>query len=360
MLYNYYPLYLLLIAFAGLLSFTKGVNRVLPFFVITLSSFFIGLRGASAGSDTVKYIDAYNAIDVSSFDYQSLVTAYVANGITAAEPGFLFVSYVFKLVGLGELGYLVSIAFLSLFIIYKALQRFETNTTLVLVLFACSITLVSLQGNVIRQALASAFFLYGLSFLYQNRKSKFVFWGLVGGLFHLSAVAVTIVCFAVAFSYRQRYYWLGFIVVAVVTVTGLIGKVASLAFGGLIAMKLTKYFVVGIAGLMTFKLLSFFIIYGVFFGLRFVDIERYRQTKINFYLAVYFCLFYLQFLFSGDLVSSERFGLYRFLWEPLMFSLLPGFFKQSKLVVSLIVFVCLIYGILVYNLPTVQYMLTPM
>lgn len=357
MVYDYYLVFLLLLSFVGLSAFYNQGEVGRAFFVILLCSLFIGLRGEHAGSDTLNYVDAYNAIDTSRFVYSELVKSYVINGITAAEPGFLLTSYAFKLTGASYHFYLIFICFISLAILYFGFRRITQFSLFALVLYCFSISLVSLQANVLRQSLAVAFMVLAIGFLTQNKNKKFAFFGILAGFFHISAFVVFPLFFLTFISLRIRYYFLLFIGLLAFVYSGLIVKIATLVLGGLIGNKFASYFSVGFAALLTFKFISFFMILLICLFLRHINRENFYRVNLHYITACYFCCFYLQFLFSGNEVSSERFGLYRFVLEPVIFSLIPTFFKRKELVFMYMTVLAFIYGFIVYNLSTVKYML---
>lgn len=357
MVYDYYLVVLFLLAFVGLTSFynKKELSRV--FFTVMLFSLFIGLRGADAGSDTINYVKAYNAINTSVFSYSELAQVFVENNITAAEPGFLAVSYIVKFLEVGDTGYLVIICFLSLFLLYFGFKKITPFSLLALVLYCCSISLISLQGNVMRQGLAAPLIIIAIGFLVQNKRREFVFFGVIASLFHVSALVVFLSIFMVLLTVKVRYYIYVLFTLMVLLYSGVISKLGSSLLTGLFAAKFTSYFNVGFSSLFTFKLLSFFVFLFLCLYLRYINKDSFYKFKIDYILACYFCLFYLQFVFSGDEVASERFGLYRFTLEPIILSFIPVFFKDKFNLLVLLVFIAFLYGVIVYNLPSVKEML---
>lgn len=206
MVYDYYLVFLLLLSFVGLSSLDNRNEAFRAFFVILLCSIFIGLRGGEAGSDTISYVNAYKSIDTSGFSYLELKNGFVANNVTAAEPGFILISYMFKFLGLNYSSYLTSLCFISLSLLYLGLKKITPFSLLALFLYCCSISLVSLQGNVIRQGVAIPLIIVAIGFLSQGKRRGFIFFGVIASLFHFSAIFVFFSLFLTWFSLKVRHY----------------------------------------------------------------------------------------------------------------------------------------------------------
>ncbi|WP_404401817.1 EpsG family protein [Idiomarina seosinensis] len=355
-----YPAYglIITIAVAVYLWWPNQRSKLLPALVaITGFSVYVALRGAYAGSDTINYVNAFIQLQTVTFDYLSITTTFISNGVTAAEPGFILLAYAVKWLQLPYEFFLGITAFVSLVALYIGYRKLSPDAFLATILYLFSITAVSLQANVIRQAIAVGMFIVAVAYLTERKHFKFLFFSVSAGLFHISAFALVPLLVISIFIRRHIIFWLGVVFALGLALTGLFGSFLSLFIGGVFLTKIQTYFQFGFEALLTFKLLSFFIFYAFLLFLREqaeTDDERYQLNTLS---LVYIACFFLQAFFMGDEVASERFGLYRFALEPVIISFLPIVTRQPDLTRAAVIFLAMVYGFIVYNLPTVVNML---
>lgn len=355
-----YPFYgVMLASFILLYYFTPSRTTSLFYvlFVAVAASFFVGFRGIDAGLDTISYGSAYLQLRTEYFDYLEIARTFVSNNITAAEPGFILYTYLIKSIGFGLDGYLTIIAFTGLVILFTGFKKLTSFWALSVVLYVVSISFVVLQANVIRQGIAVGLIILAIGYLLEEKKFKFLVIGASASLFHISAAPVMAILFFTLFLKKHWLYFLGAIVGVGGVMSGALVSFFGLFLSGVFLAKINTYFSVGFASILTFKLLSFFIFYGILMVLH--SYIKEPETKQHIYKLglVYICLFIPQLLFSGDYVASERFGLYRFALEPVILSLIPIVLKPNYLASVGVVLLAGLYGLIVYNLPTVQQIL---
>jgi len=318
-------------------------------------SLFLGHRGENAGADTVNYISAYKAISDSITSYQDLSTTFVVNNITAAEPGFVLFTYGNKLLGLSPDMYLVMVVVFGLSFVYFAYSRLTTYPLLAFSLYAFSMSCVALHGNVIRQGMAVGLTLLAISYIVTKQRVLSVLFFLFASLFHFSALLIAVFSIPAMLQLKMRYYWLALVSIVICLLSGLFSKVIYFILPGLFAAKIAKYFQAGFDSLLTFKFISFFIFIA---GIEFV--RKYNKDKVAFesIYRCYFSLFLIQLLFIGDLVASERFGLFRFALEPVIITYFVHSLKDKYMSRLILASFAFLYGVIVYNVPTIKAMLT--
>jgi hypothetical protein len=319
-------------------------------------SLLFGLRGINAGSDTSNYVSAFNDIATNFNSYQELARTFVMNGITAAEPSFMLFAYVMKVLGFSAEFYLVAVVFVSLYLIYLAHVRLVSHPLLCLVLYMVSISAVSLHANVIRQGMAVGFVLLAISFIQVNKNKPAIFAFIIASTFHFSAVAAAFFVIPAMRKMKLKYYWFSFFLLVFLLSSGLLSNLITLGLPRIFAIKLARYFQVGFESLLTFKVLNFFI-----FVLGLEVAKKYSPRNIesidNIYRC-YFSFFLLQLLFVGNIIASERFGLYRFILEPIIIVIFVSAFREKKFVKIILSILVFIYGCIVYNIPGIKNMLT--
>ena len=324
-------------------------------FVTVIISLFLGNRGESAGADTVNYISAYNSISDNISSYKDLSTTFVLNNITAAEPGFVLFTYLNKLLGFSADTYLVMVVIFGLSLLYLAYSQLTNYPLLAFSLYSLSMSCVSLHGNVIRQGMAVGLALLAVSYIVQRKNFKSLLFFILASFFHFSALLVAAFCIPAMLRLQIRYFWVALVGITICLITGVLSKIVYFILPGLFAAKIAKYFQVGFDSLLTFKFISFFIFVG---GIEFA--RKFEKNKVEFdsIYRCYFSLFLIQLLFIGDLVASERFGLFRFALEPIIIVYFFNSFKEKYLSRVTLAAVACIYGVLVYNVPTIKAMLT--
>lgn len=338
--------------FALNVSTIKKDNNLIAIFIVVIFSVFYGLRGADAGVDTINYVSAYNSIDASYFSYQELIRTFVVNGITAAEPGFILYAYVSKLLGLSSNTYLILVALWGLLFVYIAYKKLSDSPLLVFSLYVLSISCISLHANVIRQGMAIGFVLLALSLVISRRNALALLCFIFAAFFHFSALLVAVFSIPQMLKFKIKYFWGAFLCLIILLVSGAFSKVLFLVLPSLFAAKLDKYFHVGFGALFTFKFFSFFIFIFTLEIIKKINIEK--TIYINEIYKCYFSLFFIQLLFVGDLVASERFGLYRFAFEPIIIVLFFDSLKEKYFAKSILTILAFIYGALVFNIPMIK------
>jgi hypothetical protein len=352
----YYPALLCVLYLAALWGILRKTSWFLVIAVILSVAIFLGLRGGDAGSDTVNYVSAYNALENNIGSYKQLATTFVRNNITAAEPGFIIFTYLSKLIGLSTDLYLVAVSAFGLCMMYFAYHRITTFPLLAFILYSLSMSCVALHANVIRQGMAVGFIILAI-YLIQERKNKQAFLLLlIASTFHFSALLIAMFLFPAMKKVQLKYYWFALLALIILLVSGVLSNIVMAVLPSLFAAKISKYFEVGFASLATFKFISFFV-----FALVIEFVRKQKEvnvTQIDNLYRCYFSLFLIQVLFMGNLVASERFGLYRFALEPLIIVSFFNIFKEKYFARGILITLTFIYGAIVYNISSIKGILT--
>ncbi|WP_029653225.1 EpsG family protein [Marinobacter daepoensis] len=160
------------------LLLSKSEKKELSALFLSLSFFLIflfsGLRG-SVGIDSQSYLNMYSLIDS---------PGALANYLLRMEPGFVFVTYIHKLVLDSAPLYFLFLSFVQTVLFYVVYLK--SGKSLLLVLFYVITVYVEMQFNVLRIGIALQFL--AISVLETGYKKKSIFF-VLSSVFHLSTLA---------------------------------------------------------------------------------------------------------------------------------------------------------------------------
>lgn len=194
---------------------SKGVEWFKWSFVFLLISFFVGFR-YEVGGDWGNYLSMYST--VASLNFFE-VASY-------SDPGYQLLSWFSSRLG----GDIYFVNFLCASFLAFGIISFSRTQPLpwLSVYISIPYLIVVVAMGYTRQAAALGFFLIGLSFLRYSGFKKYIFWVVLGALFHKSAVLM--LPFTVFGMPRLLFrYWVGVGAVCVIAVLLLVMN----SFGGL-------------------------------------------------------------------------------------------------------------------------------
>lgn len=317
------------------IRFVRNDKNILVTYLLFLIV-FAGTRGLQIGTDTFNYYSNY-----------FLVAAEFAPSYFAIfellETDFFFkilvsLSYWHK----SSVLFFISVAFVYNYTLYLFARRFtdygRSGSSLILFLtLASSFSFLSLEMNIIRNALSIGFVLMGLFYATKQEHKKWVMFLLVAFLFHKTAiipfviVATIVMARKVGLKYFLMFYGLA------IGLSFLGFGFHSVPFLGELGYSdaMESIYDIDIVYNVGFRI--DFVAYNTLFLLLFLKFSNFKNDKdellIKYYIltsAVFFFNFYIPF--------SDRFGIYSWLIIPLLlFSTINDRFPERKVFISTIV-----------------------
>ena len=170
----------LLVFFISSFFFYLASNRrkefsFYSFLALIIPSLLACFRNLTEGTDTEIYYITYNMINDNSISNLNI------------ELSYLLISYIAKFFG-GFPVVLFIYQFLTICFIYKVAFRFKEKISVWLVLFLYYCFFFNNSLNIMRQCLAASFVVYISTFLYDNKKNKFLLYSWFSMFLHSSSI----------------------------------------------------------------------------------------------------------------------------------------------------------------------------
>ncbi|WP_369753138.1 EpsG family protein [Flavobacterium sp. WC2409] len=171
-------IYIFIAVFLGVLAFDRKTNLFLPFILLFIVSVF---RAQTVGIDYVAYKTAY-LYEISS----NVPLSYL---LYKFEIGWLFLN-IFMQSFSGSFEFLIAIvSFFTIFSFFYVLRK-ETKSPIFAILLYVLLFYYSLSFSLIKQGLATSFFLLSVYFFSENKKVKSIFSALLFAVLHYSSIAL--------------------------------------------------------------------------------------------------------------------------------------------------------------------------
>lgn len=250
-------------------------NKKILFFIFFVLALFAGLR-FQTGLDFLTY---YNF-----FEKTNSITD-IFNGSIDAEPGFVFLNYLFKITGLNYHTFILFFSFIVLGLLTIYLYSNFESPSMFLVYYFARFYFARDMGQ-IRGAIASIILLYSVKYISQRKIIPFIIVVSIASLFHVSSLIFIVGYIFVNYIPKDNMRNL-FIVLILALIMGILIK-AQFLYIWLIPERYLAYFInpyyVGGAWLKNPVLWMQLLIY--FGTLLFTNIRENKQFKI--YLDLYF------------------------------------------------------------------------
>lgn len=177
----------------------KKSGYFFSFCAIMIPTIVAAIRHISVGTDTSSYI---TNVFLTCANFDSLSDVFIYN--VGIEKGYIFVNYiVYKIFNNVHVLY-GALEFIILIFIYKACYdnrnkngEFALNYFLFLVLF------YNKSLNMCRQMMAMSIIIYAFKFITQKKFLKYCFWVCIATLFHRSAIAQILLYYAINFIFAK-------------------------------------------------------------------------------------------------------------------------------------------------------------
>ncbi len=191
--YYIFPIIILIIALSG------RENKRIGIFLFIILLFFSMFRGDNVGTDTLHYIYA------ASTPYQVFKYGGVADD-SRVELLYNFVNYCIYSNNLNPHYIIYFLSIITFAFLFLSARRFKVGYSLV-VLFYVYLGYYYLSFNIARQIAAMSIALYGLSFMNEETKKKYLFfiWVLVAALIHNTVIIVAFAYFLRKIHFNKRY-----------------------------------------------------------------------------------------------------------------------------------------------------------
>lgn len=190
-------------------------NKVFCFYSVIILTMFNGLR-VGIGNDYEQYLNIYNQVNAGLY--------------SAIEPTYILLSKVFFGFEYGFNYLLMFYSFLTYLILYRVIYEYKIGVLSSILIFSSGF--VFYANNQVRQALATALFIYSIRYIVSRdffKYAAFIFFGAI--FFHFSSI-VLIVAYFIRRSYFNRLFvvfclCLSFIIMKLNLVGPIIAKIIS-------------------------------------------------------------------------------------------------------------------------------------
>ena len=332
-----YILLLFILLTINFLGLDKTAKKYKPLFVIISFLWlwlFSGLR-YQVGMDYTVYEDCYNQ---SSFGILS----------DFKEPGFAFMFYICKKIGIPFYVITLLIAFISIYLIYKFIFRYSALPFLSILIFYTFAHYYTYSFNVMRQVLASYIFLASINLIVQRKLLKYV----LVILFTMSFVHMTAIILLPLYFILQKYYSLA-LKIFLITLSCMLSGIIITIIGNIEAYSIYLNFENYASGL------SITTVILILLSLLFLIYETRKSNKepltniiynIN-YLVLLFLSISICFTNHPLILVFTRFAIY---FTPIYLILLPNLVsnirKPMKLLLTISILSILYSGIFILQL----------
>lgn len=191
-MYLFYYLFIVFLGFIADFSRNRIISNASLYLVFIICTLIGGFRSWNVGQDTKNYI-----FIIDNIEYYN---------ISNLEPFFLYLNKILNSLFSGDLRYTILFLLISgltwFFFLLGAKQKSISVGILLTILFGHMNAFFD-QFNAIRQLLALSIVFYGTTFLLNNKYKKFIFFVLIGSLFHYTSL-LSLVFIPI---YKFKKYW---------------------------------------------------------------------------------------------------------------------------------------------------------
>lgn len=171
----------------------KNIQIIMVLFIVLILSLFSGFRGASVGTDTVRY---FNHI----FNWQN----NIANKYPT-EPGLRFLSKFSNLIVQGPQFTILVVAVITNALIVFRLWTLRSYISFSFAIFIYTTTYYAMTFSGIRQWIAVAIIFFGSKYIFKLKYVKFSIIVLIASLFHNTAILALILPILDMLSSKFKY-----------------------------------------------------------------------------------------------------------------------------------------------------------
>jgi hypothetical protein len=178
----------------------RRLSALLP--ALFFMALFIGMRAFHIGTDTITYVEIYKYVPTITEYLLTFEAGFHGNRM---EIGFFLMLSVFKWLTFPPNLVLFIVSFTSLSVLAYAYKKICPNYYLGIFVCSASILFFSLEYNIIRQGIATAFALLALSYLCEGKRLYFVMFTLLAASFHVIALLALFIYPLKRFKWQAKY-----------------------------------------------------------------------------------------------------------------------------------------------------------
>jgi hypothetical protein len=171
-------IYIFIVIFIGVLAFDRRKHLFLPFVLLLMVSVF---RAKTVGIDYLAYKTAYLSEISSRVPLSYLLYKF--------EIGWVFLNVFVQSFSGGFEVLIAIVSFFTIFPFFYVLRK-ETKSPIFAILLYVLLFYYSLSFSLIKQGLATSFFILSVYFFSENKKAKSIFSTLLSGVFHYSSIVL--------------------------------------------------------------------------------------------------------------------------------------------------------------------------
>ena len=161
-------------------SKNKSNRKILTFLFLLPAFILVAFRDINVGTDTITYHRGYTFLPISNGLFNVIKNARM-------EPGYVFLSYLFKKAGLSFYVFQFFIALFLFVMLYKFICNYSCNIGFSCFLFVATSTMFSFM-NIVRMMMAGVILINSIKYIENRNFKKFFFSALFASLFHTSAL----------------------------------------------------------------------------------------------------------------------------------------------------------------------------
>lgn len=336
-----YWLTILFVFFSSVVRNKFLSSFVFPFIAIFIVSLMPGLRGVGVGTDTKNYV---------SFFWEAQFLGLDQIFFSSLEPGIRLISKTLFFFKLNDQNvFLFICAFLINSLVFYGSKKITKNITLSYAFFLGFSNFYFFSFNVLRQAIAIAFFIFSLSYLISGKYIKYWIYCLFAISFHYSSVILFFMpllnkkYFGKNLFYLKMFFICFFIVIYSYLVNYFLGLYGILTSDERVMVYEGLKQEVSIKVIFPNIILFSFCLFYLFF----IKFYKFNNIKLNLFLYLFFGVIVFQLCFTFLGLRYEGPGRLVSFFYPSLILLIPIMLEYSNLKIKnnlVIYFVLVIFN----------------
>jgi len=323
----YYIVFLLGI----ILTIFKDKKRI-SFIVFALVLAVMAFLRYGVGADYFNYETLYSSLDVSllfGFEY----------GASGQEPLFRLIGLLLKKIGFSYQQYLMVIATINLYYVYKLCKKYSINPTFSLLLYFC-FYYFTWTFNAIRQGITLTVGIYYLLEFIENKKIiKFIFVVFVLSLIHTSAIILLPLYFMSKLNLgKRKLLYLSFIslFMATLPILNLLAYFTWLPF----INRIMPYITSDVSLINIFDLKNFVRFVFLFIALLYYDVYSKQNDMSKQIINIHIISLIVYFVLKSSETTAARLAIYGMF---LNIIILPNIYYLYKQKINKLIYLALLF-----------------
>lgn len=166
------------------------ISKSLSLDLVTIIYFFFaivvfGFRDYNTGNDTLGYVMFYEELDITNFEKTAIELDYLFVALMIVCKYFFYLS---------TRSFLIVISLIYSSLLFTLIKKvFEKNYQTVILLYLCSFFFIALGTNIIRSSIAIVIWLWGIYFIFDNKKIYGILLIIISIGFHFTGILVLLI-----------------------------------------------------------------------------------------------------------------------------------------------------------------------